>query len=287
VTVEDAVVATRAITVRVGLHDLRRGPVDAHLRLFTELNRGLTLWPLIDDDRREPALVLKNLYALWFMAIDDCIDRDGSVRELDDSTVILLEPTDSPGTVCGALLREVMRLALRMNDDVTPLTVALSEVLTSLRYEHACRAHPYLAEAERFLTHSSTTFGLRTCLAIDVLAAGDTLAETQVRTLGRVYDELSIALRCASELASIERDREDGTLNLIEIWRINGVSGGEDELRRRAEDLVRRHVARAQRLAAGVDVLGLADVVASAVRLASTLSEIDVFAPSTIRGGVM
>jgi Terpene synthase family 2, C-terminal metal binding len=254
-TFEAIVGETRAVTGEIDLDAAMRGPLEWYVSTFSVLNHRLTPWPAIASDRRVTAGVMKNLFGIWALVCDDALDKHDSYRDVIASALALVDRDDERPTPAGRLLRELLARAGALGD-VTPLRVALAEYVTGQFYEHACRAHPWLVEAERFEHHRAVTMGYGPILAIDVLAAGDALTEIQRRALTPVYRELWTAWRYAYDLSSLERDRREGALNLVDV---RGSESTAEELDRRVE--------RAHRAARKVDVPGLADVLEFGTRL--------------------
>lgn len=254
-TFEAIVAETRAITGEIDLDAAMRGPLEWFVSTFSVLNHRLTPWPAIAADRRVTTGVMKNLFGLWALVSDDTLDKHDSYRDVVASTLALVDRDDARPTPAGSLMRELLARAGALGA-VTPLRVALAEYVTGQFYEHACRAHPWLAEAERFEHHRAVTMGYGPILAIDVLAAGDALTEVQRRALTPVYRELWTAWRYAYDLSSLERDRREGALNLVDVRQDRQIEAELD-----------RHVESARRAAREVDVPGLAGVVEFGARL--------------------
>jgi Terpene synthase family 2, C-terminal metal binding len=269
--IDEAVAQTEAICERHGLTYAKRGDPHRYLRVYTAINHGLTLWPFIVPERHVEVLLQKGLWTAWGLAIDDAVDKDASINELNDSLAALAgAPTQR--TPEGAVLRKLLERAAASWGDATPLRVSLAEFMTAWLHDHACRTRPWLAETERVLRHRQVTFGLGPHLAIDAAASGGAYDDAQLRATGRVYRELGIAMRLASDLGDLDCNREEGAQNMIDVWRLNGL-GDDDELCARAAQLIRKHLANARELLGdGVAVPGIVDVIETADRFTTHLS---------------
>jgi hypothetical protein len=273
----DEVVAATARAVNSLAFQSARGPLHRLLPTFSAINYGLTLRPLVDQ-RLQDNVVAKNVYVLWNITVDDAIDRQGSLRELDQSWRALLgEDAASSIGVAGGLLRRLLAQAGGFDGDSTPLIVALTEIMAAMRFEHACRDHPALAGAERLVRHSVTTLGLEVHLAIDLLAARPVLDDARVRLTSRVYRELSAAMRYASDVGGLQRERDEGALNSLTAWHLDNPDADADALRRRGERRAQAHLSRARRIAASADVPGLADVIRTVTTMVRAFASGDPF----------
>jgi hypothetical protein len=252
---------TRVVADELEIGGEMRGPLEWFVGTFSVLNYGLTPWPAIAPERRVPAGVLKNLFGLWALVADDTLDKRDSHRDVIDCVMALADRDDAPAAPPGRVMRELLARAAALGDAM-PLRVALGEYVTGQVYEHACRRHPWLAETERFEHHRSITMGHGPLLAIDVLAASDALTDSQRRALIVVYRELWTAWRYAYDLSSLERDRNEGALGVVDVW-----DGDDRQRRRRALRRMRMHLGRARRAAGELDVPGLDGVVAFGARL--------------------
>jgi hypothetical protein len=273
--IDDAIHATSTLMRELGLEEFERGPVEAYVRGFTMLNDGFTLWPVIDGSHLVETVVLKNLYGLWAVAVDDALDCKGSLTELADSAITLMGP-GKPRTTGGRILHRMMERAGRLGSDLLPLKVGMSEFITAFLYEHACAVNPSLAESERCYWHRTITWSIDPSLAIDVLASYDgALSQPQIRTTSRIYRELSRALRLSQDVGSLDRDRHQGALNTIDVWRLNGSTASDAQLAERARKQADRHLDRARQLALASRVPGVANVVEHVRRTTSVLFQHD------------
>ena len=272
--IDDVAEATSVLAHELGV-SVQRGPVDSWTKLVSRSVHAETLWPVLPAERHAEVLIQKNLSVLWTIVVDDAIDRDGSVAELADSAMVLFGGAD-PRTPAGALLQELLRRAsATSSDEATPLRVALGEILAGFHYEHACLLCPALAEPSAYLHHSAATYGLYAILAIDVVAARGNLSDAEVSTAVRTYRELSMAMRYASDVGGLERERREGALNLIEIWRRSDRSADDATLIARAERAARSHLLRARQIGFGVP--GVARVVDYIAELVPALLASDLF----------
>ena len=148
--------------------------------------------------------------------------------------------------------------------DTTPLRVALAEMVAAFSYDHGCRSCPVLAEPGRYLHHAVVTNGMNVYLAVDLIAGGAALDHAQIALAHNVIGELSYAMRYAHDVTSVERERGEGSQNIIELWRRCEDGADDDALRRRAAARVGSHLARARSLDGTRTVPGLTAVVDAA-----------------------
>jgi hypothetical protein len=249
---------------------------------LTSLARALTLWPWIPAADHESVVEDKVRYCVWNTEVDNAIDVHGSDRALTDSAMVLLDDGHVEQTPAAAMLRTLLQRRWSTAAGCLRMRVALSEVMAGFVYEYACRVSPTLVEPERYLRQSAITIGLGPHLAVDLAAAGPNVAPAQVGVLDSVYWQLSLAARYGSDAAHVERERHEGSPNIVDVWRRMEPSVGERALRRRAKERSRAHVRRARELMRTHAVPGLAAVSASAESIVMQLlegrpvSEIDV-----------
>lgn len=254
-----------------------RGPMPELARAISRVNAGLTLELRVDPATNAEAVIAKNLYVLWITALDDTIDRDASLSSLHDSVAVLMANGARPSTPAGRLLSELLRRTRALGDDLGTLTVALFEVATAMRYAHACRTDIAIAEPSRFLRHAIATLGLEVHLAIDRLADATVLDHTSAMAVSHIYHDLSAAMRYANDLGGNERDRREGTFNILSAWELSEPGEPRTTLTDRARARAGAHMRRARERARTASVPGVSGVIATVQGIVDVFSAGDPF----------
>lgn len=203
---------------RVTFH--RGRPFDFALKL-AHLNAALTS-PLVPARHVRVAISLKVLYVLWNVVVDDEIDRDNTTRGIDASIAFLLteganDEVDHAGAsrllACMAALVPAGRI--RRSE---ALGFDLLEVIQGLNFERFVSSNVVLATEFEYRRYGTMTASLKVLLDIDCLFVDPPLDGPSYAVLREVYDELTCAIKLASDIGTLRREvHEENSTNLLRI----------------------------------------------------------------------
>lgn len=238
---------------------VRGEPLD-YCRRLARMSDTMTL-PIVLPSRRRDAVFLKVLYAIWNIILDDEIDRDGTAAGLDASlTFLMAKPEEAaayPPGACAVLhmMAKFLPGGKLLRSD--PIGFNLWEVGHGLCYEIYLNHNRNRATKFEYLRYSVMTASLKIFLDIDCMWAKRPLDAGTYATLREAYDELTRAIKLASDVGTLWREvYDEDNMNYLRIlagqFRETNVLSAEsamgDALRYRDEvtRLARTHLMAAQ-----------------------------------------
>lgn len=218
--VEWAAAEVAALVAAEGL-PLARGEPTAFFRRLARLDAALTL-PIVLPSRARDALLLKLLYSLWNIVVDDQIDRAGDASGIDASVAFLsgLAPEERTRRApAWILLRRMAELVPGGRiSRLDALGFDLWEVVNGLCYEHFINESPSRATAAEYRRYSTMTASTKVLLDIDLAFAERPLEPLAYRTLREAYEEATCALKLASDVGTVQREiRDEDSMSLLRI----------------------------------------------------------------------
>jgi len=266
-----------------GIRFLRGEPFEYFYRL-ARLNDAMTL-PIVAPSRRRDAVFLKILYAIWNITVDDELDRVGTSAGLDASLAFLMATPAERATLEGgacAVLRRIAEVApcccLSRSE---PVGFDLWEVAHGFCYEFLINRNPAQATHFEYRRYSAMTASIKIMLDFDCLCAARPLDVSEYRILRRAYDELSSAIKLASDVGTLRREvYEENNMSYLRILAEERTDSGESPknavmtgaLRFREEvvQMAWGHLGIARELSAairGIDLSGVLGAVAGIVEI--------------------
>lgn len=197
-----------------------RGEPRAYFGRIAKLASGLTL-SIVPPERARDTILLKALYTLWNIVVDDEIDRAGTTRELDASTVFLLTGSSSTAAsdARASSILERMKQILPGGslDRSRPLGFDLWEIIHAFTYEHFTNKSPERATELEYQRYSTMSASLKVFLDID-LVSNAPLPAADYRGLRLAYDDLSCAIKLSSDIGTVRREiQQEDSMNLLRI----------------------------------------------------------------------
>lgn len=291
----ESIAQQTADVVRAGGLSFRRGDPLEHMRKLARLNAALTL-PLDHGSRARDAVLLKVLYTLWNYTIDDQVDHEHTTAGLDASTVFLLRGAPDPGgssdPACKILDMMSTLLPAGALSRAKPIGFDLCEVLHGLNHEWFINRNRSRSTVFEYRRYSTMSASLKVLLDIDWTLADRTPDDSTYRTLREAYDELTLAVKLASDIGTLRREvHDEDNLNMLLILAGSAApherTASRDPEKIMADALRHRddvaawalgHLGRASALFGQVDVLDASTVLDAARRIVEVyISGVDPF----------
>lgn len=253
----------------------QRGEPLGFLRKMTQLGRALTL-PIVPVERARTAILLKVLYSLWNVLVDDEIDRQGTAAELDASMAYLSGRGEASSGASAVLERMARLVPAGRISRLDALGFDLWEVASGLGYELFINRNPGLATPFEYRRYSTVTASMKVDLDIDCLLAASPPRQPVYRMLREAYDELGAAVKLAGDIGTARREvHDEDNMSLLRILAGQADRGAAAEevlaaaLRHRGEveALARAHLRRAVELFSSVPEMDPGAVVHTVERI--------------------
>lgn len=217
-TMSDAIAEEVTALVRERGIQFQRGEVRPYFRRIARLQAALTL-PVVPAPLRYSAILLKCLYSLWNFIVDDAVDRDRATGELDASMVFIVTGSAVPQSGACAVLQRIADITPGGRvDRASALGFDLLEVTHGLCYEHLVNSAPGIATTFEYRRYSTMTASLKVLLDIDWMFCEARFEPVVYRTLREAYDELTCAVKYASDIGTLRREvHDEDSMNLLRI----------------------------------------------------------------------
>lgn len=190
----------------------KRGNPEDYFNLISRVSYGLTL-PTVPERFINSAIILKNIYTLWNIWVDDEIDNGEGNSNLLLSIKTLNERkykvnVDLMSELINPFQEEFLRIRASLD---------LAEIMNGFLYEY------YINETHLFSTYeygelSTKTASINYYLDVDILFSNSKSSWTKLPILREAYSIFGKSIKYASDIGSLEREvRNELNLNSVII----------------------------------------------------------------------